>query len=104
MLLVKLIEPPCTERYARWCERSEFLKRNSSYSILILQPGTCHGEENGLNYRYGYLTLYGSAPSGEAGASSRGEPGYVMQTSAGGKVNVRRYGTDRGGPGVLPSG
>ena len=25
MLLVKLIEPPCTERYARWCERSEFL-------------------------------------------------------------------------------
>ncbi len=22
MLLVKLIEPPCTERYARWCERS----------------------------------------------------------------------------------
>ena len=34
MLLVKLIEPPCTERYARWCERSEFLKRNSSYSII----------------------------------------------------------------------
>ena len=25
VLLVKLIEPPCTERYARWCERSEFL-------------------------------------------------------------------------------
>ena len=23
MLLVKLIEPPCTERYARWCERSK---------------------------------------------------------------------------------
>ena len=23
MLLVKLIEPPCTERYARWCERTE---------------------------------------------------------------------------------
>ena len=22
MSLVKLIEPPCTERYARWCERS----------------------------------------------------------------------------------
>ena len=21
-VLVKLIEPPCTERYARWCERS----------------------------------------------------------------------------------
>ena len=27
MLLVKLIEPPCTERYARWCERSEFLNQ-----------------------------------------------------------------------------
>ena len=25
MLLVKLIEPPCTEPYARWCERSKFL-------------------------------------------------------------------------------
>ena len=23
MLLVKLIEPPCTEPYARWCERSK---------------------------------------------------------------------------------
>ena len=23
MLHVKLIEPPCTERYARWCERSK---------------------------------------------------------------------------------
>ena len=22
VLHVKLIEPPCTERYARWCERS----------------------------------------------------------------------------------
>ena len=26
MLLVKLIEPPCTERYARWCERSGIYK------------------------------------------------------------------------------
>jgi len=25
VLLVKLIEPPYTERYVRWCERSEFL-------------------------------------------------------------------------------
>ena len=23
VLHVKLIEPPCTERYARWCERSK---------------------------------------------------------------------------------
>jgi hypothetical protein len=38
VLLVKLIEPPCTERYARWCERSEFLKRNSSYSIAVVRP------------------------------------------------------------------
>ncbi len=29
MLLVKLIEPPCTERYARWCERSEILIREN---------------------------------------------------------------------------
>ena len=41
MLLVKLIEPPCTERYARWCERSEFLKlreippTRSRYDFLL---------------------------------------------------------------------
>ena len=34
MLLVKLIEPPCTERYARWCERSGNLVKFPSYSIL----------------------------------------------------------------------
>ena len=28
------IEPPCTEPYARWCERSE--SQDSSYSILCL--------------------------------------------------------------------
>ena len=33
MLLVKLIEPPCTERYARWCERSGNLVKFPSYSI-----------------------------------------------------------------------
>ena len=31
--LVKLIEPPCTERYARWCERSEFLM-NEEFLLL----------------------------------------------------------------------
>ena len=32
VLLVKLIEPPCTERYARWCERSgKFIK----FSFLL---------------------------------------------------------------------
>ena len=30
-VIVKLIEPPCTERYARWCERSAALA--ASYSI-----------------------------------------------------------------------
>ena len=30
---VKLIEPPCTERYARWCERSGILFKIPSYSI-----------------------------------------------------------------------
>ena len=34
MLLVKLIEPPCTERYARWCERSGNLVKFPSYSII----------------------------------------------------------------------
>ena len=34
MLLVKLIEPPCTERYARWCERSGNLFKFPSYSIF----------------------------------------------------------------------
>ena len=33
MSLVKLIEPPCTERYARWCERSGNLFKFPSYSI-----------------------------------------------------------------------
>ena len=34
MLLVKLIEPPCTEPYARWCERSgKFISDFPSYSI-----------------------------------------------------------------------
>ena len=33
MLLVKLTEPPCTERYARWCERSGNLVKFPSYSI-----------------------------------------------------------------------
>ena len=35
MLLVKLIEPPCTERYARWCERSGNLVKFPSYSIFF---------------------------------------------------------------------
>ena len=35
MLLVKLVEPPCTERYARWCERSGNLVKFPSYSISL---------------------------------------------------------------------
>ena len=38
MLLVKLIEPPCTERYARWCERSGNLVKFPSYSIYGIYP------------------------------------------------------------------
>ena len=38
MLLVKLIEPPCTERYARWCERSGNLVKFPSYSIYMNVP------------------------------------------------------------------
>ena len=36
--LAKLIEPPCTERYAQWCERSKYLihkMRYFSYSIYL---------------------------------------------------------------------
>ena len=33
VLLVKLVESPCTERYARWCERSGNLFKFPSYSI-----------------------------------------------------------------------
>ena len=41
MLLVKLIEPPCTERYARWCERSVgeiivYLLLDSKFSQSII--------------------------------------------------------------------
>ena len=32
---VKLTEPPCTERYARWCERSA--AKAASYSIISIQ-------------------------------------------------------------------
>ena len=36
--LVKLIEPPCTERYARWCERSV----GEIIAYLLLD---CNGDE-----------------------------------------------------------
>lgn len=50
MLLVKLIEPPCTERYARWCERSEFLNQEK-FLLLDLQ------EDNRMAYRVKAYTL-----------------------------------------------
>ncbi|MGR5606273.1 hypothetical protein, partial [Enterocloster clostridioformis] len=31
-----LIEPPCTEPYARWCERSKFLRKQK---FLLLDCG-----------------------------------------------------------------
>ena len=40
MLPVKLIEPPCTERYARWCERSGNLVKFPSYSIVYKEVRT----------------------------------------------------------------
>ena len=36
---VKTKEPPCTERYARWCERSGILLKIPSYSILSVALG-----------------------------------------------------------------
>ena len=40
MSLVKLIEPPCTERYARWCERSG---NHSDFppTRLLANPAKC---------------------------------------------------------------
>ena len=63
MLHVKLIEPPCTERYARWCERSKIPHQEefsptrflemcyvlSSYAHLIIDV------ENEINVR---TTIY----------------------------------------------
>ena len=45
MLLVKLIEPPCTERYARWCERSGNLVKFPSYSINEIRKGREAGDK-----------------------------------------------------------
>ena len=43
MLIVKLIEPPCTERYARWCERSvgeiiAYLLLDSEVPVSLFVP------------------------------------------------------------------
>ena len=42
LLNVKLIEPPCTERYARWCERSA---NQLMISLLLDLPGGIGGKE-----------------------------------------------------------
>ena len=56
MLLVKLIEPPCTERYARWCERSGNLVKFPSYSIRVNKVidaiGRLENLSNRTNYEY----------------------------------------------------
>ena len=46
MLLVKLIEPPCTERYARWCERS--VGEIIAYLLLDCYPLTKYFEMSEL--------------------------------------------------------
>ena len=33
---IMVFEPPCTERYARWCERSGILLKIPSYSIMLV--------------------------------------------------------------------
>ena len=48
MLLVKLIEPPCTERYARWCERSEFLSCEKFLLLDCDKHGECKNEIFGI--------------------------------------------------------
>ena len=42
--LVKLIEPPCTERYARWCERS--VGEIIAYLLLDLFKFRANHEKN----------------------------------------------------------
>ena len=41
MLLVKLIEPPCTERYARWCERSKISPNRRNFLLLDWKNNRC---------------------------------------------------------------
>ena len=46
MLHVKLIEPPCTERYARWCERSKIPHQEEfSPTRLDIQMPVMNGYE-----------------------------------------------------------
>jgi len=42
VLHVKLIEPPCTERYARWCERSK-IPHQEEFSPTRLAEGILSG-------------------------------------------------------------
>ena len=42
MLHVKLIEPPCTERYARWCERSKIPHQEEFSPIRLLLYNRYH--------------------------------------------------------------
>ena len=65
MSLVKLVEPPCTERYARWCERSV----GEIIAYLLLD----HPE--GRTYSPPAKAGGGSPPVGRARALSEGDCG-----------------------------
>ena len=67
MLLVKLIEPPCTERYARWCERTAASHRllldscsyNGKDKHTLKQNEMSLGSIEMLNYLWGYMIIIG---------------------------------------------
>ena len=48
MLHVKLIEPPCTERYARWCERSK-IPHQEEFSPTRLEKNKEEGKQKELD-------------------------------------------------------
>ena len=61
MLLVKLIEPPCTEPYARWCERSKFLRKQKflllDFKKIPQPPGLARDRNNGMIGQRRWLRL-----------------------------------------------
>ena len=74
MLLVKLIEPPCTERYARWCERSGNLVKFPSYSIALAngygKVTSKMTEQEKVALRYKFVTEQLTKASGDFARTS----------------------------------
>ena len=54
--LVKLIEPPCTGRYARWCERSE-IPRFEEFPPTRLRVALSHAQTRQMTAEMSLLTI-----------------------------------------------